>query len=172
MPVTASARSTARQPRHWLLKSEPDVFGLDHLWAAPARTTCWDGIRNYQARNYMRDDMRIGDLALFYHSNAEPAGVAGIVEVVREAYPDHTAFDAQDPHYDPKSRVDAPTWLMVDVRAVERFPALVTLDTLRATPGLEEMLVLRRGNRLSVTPVTPDEWRRVCALGRATAATR
>ena len=172
VPDTAPARSSRRQPRHWLLKSEPEVFGLDHLFAAPDRTTCWDGIRNYQARNYMRDDMRVGDLALFYHSNAEPAGVAGIVEVVREAYPDHTAFDADDPHFDPKSRADAPTWLMVDVRAVERFPALVTLETLRATPGLEEMLVLRRGNRLSITPVTPDEWRLVCAIGRAAPGAR
>jgi predicted RNA-binding protein with PUA-like domain len=161
-----------RPPRHWLLKSEPQVFGLDHLFEAPARTTCWDGIRNYQARNYMRDEMRVGDLALFYHSNAEPAGVAGIVEVVRDAYPDHTAFDADDPHFDPKSRADAPTWLMVDVRAVERFPTFVALDTLRTALGLEEMLVLRRGNRLSITPVTEDEWRRVCELGRGTARAR
>ena len=170
MPATAPARTAHREPRHWLLKSEPETFGFDHLWAAPERTTCWDGIRNYQARNYMRDEMQVGDLALLYHSNAEPTGVAGIVEVVRAAYPDHTAFDADDPHFDPKSRPDAPTWLMVDVRAVERFPTLVTLETLRATAGLEEMLVLRRGNRLSITPVSADEWRRVCELGRGTEA--
>jgi predicted RNA-binding protein with PUA-like domain len=163
---TAPARAARRAPRHWLLKSEPESFGFDHLLAAPDRTTCWDGIRNYQARNFMRDDMRVGDLAFFYHSNTEPAGIAGIVEVVRDAYPDHTAFDADDPHHDPKSRPDAPTWLMVDVRAIEKFPMLVSLDTLRADPALAEMVVLRRGNRLSVTPVTAAEWKRVCALGR------
>jgi predicted RNA-binding protein with PUA-like domain len=153
-------------PRHWLLKSEADCFGIDDLLAAPDRTTYWDGIRNYQARNFLRDEMRVGDLAFFYHSNADPAGVAGIVEVVRAAYPDHTAFDADHEHYDPKSRPEAPTWLMVDVRAVERFPTFVSLDAMRAAPGLAEMVVLRRGNRLSVTPVTADEWAVVCALGR------
>ena len=156
--------------RHWLLKSEPECFGFDHLLAAPDRTTCWDGIRNYQARNYMRDDMRVGDLALFYHSNAEPAGVAGIVEIVRAAYPDHTAFDAGHEHFDPKSDPDEPTWLMVDVRAVERFPHYVSLDALRGAQGLEEMLILRRGNRLSITPVTPAEWAVVCELGGLPAA--
>lgn len=156
-----------RKPCHWLLKSEPDVFGLDHLFAAPDRTTSWNGIRNYQVRNTMRDDMRVGDLGFFYHSSAAPAGIAGIVEVVRDAYADPTAFDATDPYFDPKSRPDAPTWLMVDVRAIERFPTFVTLDVLRAEPQLADMLVLRRGNRLSITPVTADEWRRVCALGRA-----
>ena len=163
-----------RAPRHWLLKSEPEVFGFDHLLATPDRTTCWDGIRNYQARNYMRDEMRVGDRALFYHSNAEPAGVAGIVEVTRAAYPDHTAFDPADPHFDPKSRRDEPTWLMVDVRAVERFPTFVTLEALRGAKGLEEMPILRRANRLSITPVTPAEWTVVCALGgvRAPAARR
>jgi predicted RNA-binding protein with PUA-like domain len=171
VPDTAT-RATRRTPRYWLLKSEPAVFGFDHLLGAPDRTTCWDGIRNHQARNYMRDEMRVGDQALFYHSNAEPAGVAGIVEIVREAYPDHTAFDADDPHHDPKSRVDAPTWLMVDVRAVERFPTLVSLDALRAEPQLADMLVLRRGNRLSITPVTAAEWRVVCALGRGAGVRR
>ena len=155
---------------HWLMKSEPDEVSVDNALAAPGSTVPWTGVRGYQARNYMRDEMQVGDLALFYHSNAEPTGVAGIVEVVRAAYPDHTAFDADHPHFDPKSRPDAPTWLMVDVRAVERFPTLVTLETLRATAGLEEMLVLRRGNRLSITPVSADEWRRVCELGRGTAA--
>jgi predicted RNA-binding protein with PUA-like domain len=165
VPETA-ARAARRAPRYWLMKSEPDVFGIDQLLAAPGCTTCWDGIRNYQARNYMRDDMRVGDQALLYHSNAEPAGVAGIVEVVREAYPDHTAFDPADPYHDPKSRPEAPTWLMVDVRAVEKFGTFVALDALRAEPALAEMLVLRRGNRLSITPVTAAEWKRVCAMGR------
>ena len=162
----ASARARgAAPPRHWLLKSEPDVFGFDDLLAAPDRTTCWNGVRNYQARNYLRDEMRVGDLVLFYHSNAEPAGVAGTAEVVRAAYPDPTAFDPSDEGYDARSRPEAPTWLMVDVRAVERFATFVSLEMLRAEPALADMVVLRRGNRLSVTPVTPGEWAAVCALG-------
>ena len=152
--------------RHWLMKSEPAVFSFDDLLAAPDRTTAWDGVRNYQARNFMRDGMRVGDLVLFYHSNAEPAGVAGIAEVARAAYPDPTAFDPAHPHHDPKSRPEAPTWLMVDVRAVERFPALVSLDELRATPALAGMELLRRGSRLSVQPVTPEQFAVVYALGR------
>jgi predicted RNA-binding protein with PUA-like domain len=123
-------------------------------------------VRNYQARNSMRDAMRVGDRVLYYHSNAEPAGVAGIAEVARAAYPDPTAFDPRSEYHDPKSDPAAPTWLMVDVRAVERFPAVVSLATLRATPGLEAMLVLRRANRLSVMPVTPEEFAIVARLGR------
>jgi predicted RNA-binding protein with PUA-like domain len=142
------------------------VFSFDDLLAAPNHRTCWDGVRNYQARNFMRDGMRLGDLVLFYHSNAVPAGVAGIAEVVREAYPDHTAFDAADPHFDPRSRPEAPDWLMVDVQAVERFPELVPLDALRGVPALAEMELLRRGSRLSVQPVTPAEFAVVAAMGR------
>ena len=156
--------------RYWLLKSEPDVFSFDSLLAAPDRTTGWDGVRNYQARNYMRDAVRVGDGVLFYHSGAEPAGVAGLAEVARAAYPDATAFDAAHEGYDPKSRPEAPAWVQVDVRAVERFARVVTLAELRAEPALAEMLVLRRGNRLSVTPVTAAEWAVVCRLGRAGAA--
>jgi predicted RNA-binding protein with PUA-like domain len=156
-------RSTAR---YWLVKSEPDVFGFDDLLAAPGRTAGWDGVRNYQARNYMRDEMRVGDGVLFYHSNGDPAGVAGLAEVARAAYPDATAFDPAHDGYDPKSRPEAPVWLQVDVRAVERFPRVVTLAELRAEPALAEMVVLRRGNRLSVTPVTAAEWAAVCRLGR------
>ncbi len=151
-------------PRHWLVKSEPEAFSFDDLWRAPRRTTCWDGVRNYQARNFMRDDMRKGDRVLFYHSNAEPPGVAGIAEVVREAYPDPTAFDPDDPHHDPKSRPEAPTWMMVDVRAVRAFAEPVTLAELRATPGLEGLELLRKGSRLSVQPVSAEHWRRVLAL--------
>ena len=152
--------------RYWLVKSEPDVFGFDDLLAAPGRTAGWDGVRNYQARNYMRDDMRVGDGVLFYHSNGDPAGVAGLAEVARAAYPDATAFDPAHDGYDPKSRPEAPVWLQVDVRAVERFARVVTLAELRAEPALAEMVVLRRGNRLSVTPVTAAEWAAVCRLGR------
>lgn len=151
-------------PRHWLVKSEPDSFGFDDLWNAPDRTTCWDGVRNYQARNFMRDEMRAGDLVLFYHSSAEPAGVAGTARVVRAGYPDHTAFDQGDSHFDPKSRAEAPTWFMVDVQAVERFPRFVPLAALRAAPEAATMQVLRPGNRLSVTPVTAREFAAVRAL--------
>lgn len=152
--------------RHWLVKSEPDSFSFDDLMAAPGRTTCWDGVRNYQARNFMRDDMKLGDLVLFYHSGAEPPAVAGVAEVVREGYADHTALDRRDPHYDPKSRADAPTWVMVDVRAAEPFRRLVTLAELRAAPGLAGMALLQKGSRLSVQPVTPAEFAIVRALGQ------
>jgi predicted RNA-binding protein with PUA-like domain len=151
--------------RHWLVKSEPGAFSFEDLWRAPRRTTAWDGIRNHQARNYMRDDMGVGDLVLFYHSNADPTGIAGVAEVSRAAYPDATAFDSAHDHFDPKSRPDAPTWLMVDIRAVARFKRLVTLAELRTTPGLERMALLQKGSRLSVTPVSPAEWAIIHALG-------
>jgi predicted RNA-binding protein with PUA-like domain len=154
-----------RPTRYWLFKSEPESFSFDDLWAAPGRSTCWDGVRNYQARNFMRDEMAVGDGVLYYHSSSDPTGVAGVAEVGRAAYPDHTAFDPADSHYDPKSRRDDPTWVMVDVRAVKKFPHFVTLDELRAAPGLEELQVLKRGNRLSITPVTPDEWQIIRRLG-------
>ena len=113
-----------RARRYWLVKSEPDSFSFDDLLASPGRTTCWDGVRNYQARNSMRDDMKLGDLVFFYHSSTEPAAIVGIAEVVRESYPDHTAFDRKDSHYDPKSKPDAPTWMMVDLRAREPLAAI------------------------------------------------
>ena len=163
----AGERAPGAARRYWLLKSEPGDFSFDDLMAAPERTTCWDGVRNYQARNFMRDDMRVGDLVLFYHSNADPAGVAGIAEVVRAGYPDHTAFDPRDPHYDPKSDPRSPTWMMVDVRALSPFRRLVTLDELRATPGLERMALLQKGSRLSVQPVSAEEWEVVTKLGRS-----
>ena len=150
--------------RYWLLKSEPTAYSFDDLLAAPDRTTGWDGVRNHQARNFMRDDMQPGDRAFFYHSGAAPPAIAGIVEVVRAAYPDPTAFDPDDPHHDPKSRREAPTWLMVDVRAVERVEPPITLDELRATEGLDGLELLRRGSRLSVQPVSEEHWRRVLAL--------
>ena len=158
---------TDGERRYWLLKSEPESFSFDDLLAAPERTTSWDGVRNYQARNFMRDDMRPGDGVLFYHSNAMPAGVAGIAEVASRARPDMTAFDATDAAFDPKSRVEAPVWMAVDVRAVEPFAAVVSLADLRADPACATLQVLRRGNRLSVTPVSEAEWNAVCRLGRA-----
>ena len=152
-----------RSTRYWLMKSEPDVYSIADLQRDG--TTCWDGVRNYQARNFMRDDMRVGDGVLFYHSNAQPMGIYGVAKVVREAYPDHTAFDPSDPHYDPKSDPANPTWLMVDVGYVGTFKAPVTLATLKATPALEKMLVIQRGSRLSVQPVTREEWDTIMGLG-------
>ena len=154
------------RPRYWLLKSEPEAFSFDDLWAAPNRTTCWDGVRNYQARNFLRDEMKRGDGVLFYHSSTDAPAVVGTAEVVREGYPDHTAFEPADPHFDPKSRPEAPTWMMVDVRAVERFTRPVTLAELRNEPALAQMVLLQRGSRLSVQPVRPQEWEAVRALGR------
>ena len=165
-PRDGAPPTAVRPRRYWLVKSEPDAYSFDDLWAAPNRTTCWDGVRNYQARNLMRDEMKLGDGVLFYHSSTEPAAVMGTAEVVREAYPDHTALDPADPHFDPKSRADAPTWMMVDVRATERFARPVTLAELRAEPALASMALLQRGSRLSVQPVRAEEWEAVCALGR------
>ena len=144
--------------RHWLMKSEPDEFSIDDLVAAPNKATPWFGVRNYQARNFMRDDMQVGDLAFFYHSSCAEPGIAGIVEVSKAAYPDETQFDPKSEYYDAKSTRDAPRWLHVDVRLVRK-TKLVTLPVLRETPGLEDMVTLRRGNRLSITPVTASEWK-------------
>ncbi len=163
-PADAAVRG--RERRYWLIKSEPTSFSFDDLAASPGATTCWDGVRNHQARNYMRDGMRVGDMVLFYHSSTDPVGVAGIAQVARDAYPDTTAFDPADANHDPRSRADDPTWVMVDVRALERFPRLVTLDALRAEPALAKMELLRRGSRLSVQPVTPAEFERVREMGR------
>ena len=167
-----AARAT-RAPRHWLLKSEPSSFSFADLLAAPDRTTCWDGVRNHQARNFMRDDMAVGDLAFFYHSGAEPPAIAGIVEVVRAAYPDPAAFDPASPYHDPKSTPDAPTWLMVDVRALHSYlDAPITLPELRETPGLDGLELLRRGSRLSVQPVSAEHWAVVTGLRPAPRPTR
>ena len=150
--------------RYWLVKSEPDSFSFDDLLASPNRTTSWDGVRNFQARNSMRDAMKLGDLVFFYHSSTDPAAIVGIAEVVRESYPDHTAFDRKDSHYDPKSKPEAPTWMMVDLRAREALPKPITLSELRGVKGLERMVLLQKGSRLSVQPVTPKEWEIVCRL--------
>ena len=145
---------------HWLIKSEPDEFSFDDLWQARGRRTMWDGVRNY-----LRDGMQVGDQVLYYHSNADPAGVVGLAEVVREAYPDPTQFERGHAHEDPKSTREAPRWVAVDVRAVRRLPRVVTLADLKAEPALAGMAVVQRGTRLSVTPVTPAEWAVVLALG-------
>ena len=153
-----------RKRQYWLVKSEPSIFSFDDLLASPGRTTCWDGVRNYQARNLMRDGMRVGDRVLFYHSSTEPAAVVGVCEVVREAYPDPTQFDRRSEYFDPKSRADEPTWVMVDLRAVERLPVPLTLAELRSAPALAGMELLRRGSRLSVQPVTAEQFAAVRGL--------
>jgi predicted RNA-binding protein with PUA-like domain len=149
--------------RRWLMKSEPSVYSIDDL-QRDGRTS-WEGVRNYQARNFMRDDMRVGDRVLFYHSNADPAGVAGLARIARAAYPDPAARDPESEYFDPKASDADPRWFMVDVEFVERFPALVSLDALRQTKGLEKMLVINK-SRLSVQPVTDAEYKIVVRLGR------
>jgi predicted RNA-binding protein with PUA-like domain len=160
--------------KYWLLKSEPDVFGIDDLASAPSRTTGWEGVRNYQARNMLRDDFRQGDRAFFYHSSCEVPGVAGIVKVVREAYPDPTQFDAKSEYYDAGSTRAAPRWFSVDVQLENRIEPVITLPELRehAAGALREMLILKRGNRLSVTPLTAQEWRCIVALRAPVASSR
>ena len=151
-------------PRHWLMKSEPTSFSFDDLVRSTRSTNHWDGVRNYQARNYMRE-MRVGDKVFFYHSNCEQPAIMGTAEVVREAYPDHTQFDPRDVHFDPKGTREKPIWDIVDIRAMKAFRAPVTLDALRKTKGLEKMVLLRRGSRLSVQPVSPKEWEIIVKLG-------
>ena len=149
--------------RYWLLKSEPRAFSIDDLARAPRQTTCWDGVRNYQARNFMRA-MAVGDLVLFYHSNAEPPAVVGIAEVVRTAYPDKTQFDKTSHHYDPASMLSAPHWDMVDIRYRQTFRTGLPLDLLKQEAQLKGMVLLRKGSRLSVQPVTETEWAVVLKL--------
>jgi predicted RNA-binding protein with PUA-like domain len=153
---------------YWLMKSEPDTFGIDDLAAAARRTTSWDGVRNFQARNMLRDQMKKGDLAFFYHSSCPEPGIAGIVEVVREGYPDPSAWDRRSPYYDAKSLENKPLWYTVDVRLVERWRELLPLAKLRehAEGRLEGMILLRRGNRLSITPVEPAHWKFILSLAR------
>ena len=143
--------------RYWLMKSEPDVFGVDDLAAAPKQTTAWWGVRNYQARNFMRDDMQLGDLAFFYHSSCPQPGIAGIMRVSRLAYPDATQFERKGEYYDPASARDNPRWVNVDVTLVRK-TRLLPIQELRAHRELADMRVLQRGNRLSITPVEPKEW--------------
>jgi predicted RNA-binding protein with PUA-like domain len=152
--------------QYWLLKTEPTTFSFDDLWGAPKRTTFWDGVRNFQARNTLRDRMKKGDLVFIYHSSTDPTGIVGVAEVAREGYPDETAFDPRDSHFDPKSKREAPTWFGVDVRAVERIDPIVTLDELRRTRGLEKMVLLQKGSRLSVQPVSSAEWAVITGLRR------
>ncbi len=150
--------------RYWLMKSEPTAFSFGDLVKSKNSTNHWDGVRNYEARNFMRE-MRAGDRVLFYHSTCDSPAVVGLAEVMREAYPDHTQFDSKNIHYDPQATSEKPIWSMVDLRAVKPLRKPVPLDTLRKTPGLEKMPLLRRANRLSVMPVTPKEWKIIIKLG-------
>lgn len=151
--------------QYWLMKSEPDVFGIDDL--KKVGTEPWDGIRNYQARNLMRDDMKVGDGVLFYHSNAKPPGVVGVAEVASETYPDPTQFDPDNKYFDAKSKPDNPRWLLLEVKYVRHLPRMVSLAELKETPGLEEMMVTRKGMRLSIQPVTQAEWDIVLKIAEA-----
>jgi predicted RNA-binding protein with PUA-like domain len=151
------SETTLNGPRYWLLKQEPTDFSFDDLWARPDRTTNWEGVRNYRARNFLRDEIKRGDLAFFYHSNANPSAVVGIVEVVRDGYPDETAFDPKSDYYDADSDRAKPRWFQVDVRAVEKFPTPVALGDIKKVPALKNMMLLRI-SQLSVQAVTAAEW--------------
>ena len=151
--------------RYWLMKSEPTSFSIDDLMQAPSQTTCWDGVRNYQARNFMRD-MAVGDQILFYHSNADPPAVMGIAEIVTTVYVDPTQFDKKDSHYDPESKPAQPRWEMVDIKHVRKFSRPLSLDQLRKEPSLKNMVLLRKGSRLSVQPVSSLEWKHILSLAR------
>ena len=162
--AAALAPRTAGEQRYWLVKSEPGTFSFDDLLRAPGKTTSWDGVRNFTARNFLRDGMKVGDRVFFYHSSVDPQVIAGICEVVREGYPDPTALDSRHPHFDPDSNRYAPTWYMVDIRAVAQLTRPVTLQEIKARSELSEMALLRIG-RLSVTPVTGREWETIVSMG-------
>lgn len=150
--------------RHWLMKSEPDEFSIDDLETRPKQTEHWDGVRNYQARNMMRDGMKVGDQVFFYHSNCATPGIVGIARIAREAYPDPTAFDPADKHFDPSSDPAKPRWLMVDVRFVRKLKRTISLAELKDRPELEGLALLRRGNRLSIMPVEEAMWDFILSL--------
>jgi len=151
-------------PRYWLMKSEPSCFSLDDLEKSPAGTAAWDGVRNFQARNLLRDQLKVGDGVLFYHSSCAEPAIVGLAEVLRDGYPDHTARDPGSEHFDPRATPDKPIWYMVDIKFLARLPHPLTRAMLRTHPVLAGMMLLQRGSRLSVQPVTADEWRAVMAL--------
>ena len=149
---------------YWLMKSEPDVFGIDDLKGRPRQTEHWDGVRNYQARNMLRDQLKKGDKAFFYHSSCAEPGIVGIMEIARSGYPDDSAWNPKSPHYDPKSTPAQPRWYMVDVRFARKLRRCITLQELKTHPVLTDLALLKRGNRLSIMPVTPDQWHFVLGL--------
>lgn len=143
---------------YWLFKSEPGTFSLDDLMKCPKQTTHWDGVRNFQVRNMLRDEMHIGDQAFFYHSNCTPPGIVGIIEIVKKGYPDFSAWDPKSKYFDSKSLPQKPLWYMVDVKFVKKFKKIIALNELKSHPDLQKMLINRKGNRLSITPMTEKEW--------------
>jgi len=152
--------------KYWLMNTEPDAFGWDDLKAAPGRTEMWDGVRNYQARNFMRDDMKPGDGVLFYHSRVNPPGIVGLASVTGKPYADPTQFDPDSKYYDPKSKTEDPRWWLVDIKAERDLTRPVSLPELKEIPGLEDMCVIQRGMRLSIQPVTAEEWKIIRAVGK------
>ncbi len=163
MPKASPAPKKSTGLRYWLFKSEPTAYSIDDL--ARDKKTYWDGVRNYQARNMLRDEVKKGDLVFCYHSNAEPMAIVGIMEIVKESYVDHSAFDKNDEcHYDPKSNPDNPAWVMVDVKFVEKFATPVTREMLKDNPVTADMMVMKKGSRLSIQPVTKEEWDAVLKL--------
>lgn len=154
--------ASKRPQQYWLMKTEPSVYSIDDL--KRDGKTYWEGVHNYQARNMMRDQMKVGDGVLFYHSQVKPMGIYGLAKIASEGYPDPSAFDPDEKYYDPKSDPDNPTWMVVDVAYVAHLDPPVTLDALKQTPGLEKMMVIQRGSRLSIQPVTPEEWKIVLSL--------
>lgn len=143
--------------RYWLFKTEPDAFSIDDLAAMPNQTEHWDGIRNYQARNFLRDEVKVGDKVFIYHSSCKLVGLAGFAEVVKEAYPDHTQFDPESKYFDPKASPDAPRWMMVDVKFIEKFPRVLPLAQIKANPAITEIGLVKKGHRLSIMPVLDEE---------------
>jgi predicted RNA-binding protein with PUA-like domain len=155
---------SGQKMNYWLMKTEPSVFSWEDLKAAPDQITGWEGVRNYQARNFMRDQMQVGDLVLFYHSVVKPQVITGIAKVVRTAYPDRFAFDPASPYYDPKSSQTSPTWVMVDIQYLQEFTPPITLPELKQVADLAQMMLLQKGCRLSIQPVTETEWQIVTGL--------
>ncbi len=152
--------------KYWLMKTEPNTYSWDDLKKETNKTTCWDGVRNYQARNMLRDEIKKGDMVFFYHSVVNPPAIVGIASVEKGGYPDHTAFDKEHHYYDPKSNPDDPVWYMVDIKAVQEFDVPVSLTELKTHPSLQQMKLLQKGSRLSVQPVRPMEWQYICNMRR------
>ncbi|WP_145205677.1 EVE domain-containing protein [Thalassoglobus polymorphus] len=163
------AKKASKKKQYWLFKSEPNSYSIDDLEKDKNQTTCWDGVRNYQARNLLRDDIKVGDQVFFYHSNAKPMAIVGTAEVVKAGYPDHTAFDKNDHHYDEKSDPENPRWYMVDIKLIQKFEKPVTREELKAEEKIADMMLLQRGSRLSVQPVTAAHWKHIHKLAGAKA---
>lgn len=160
-------KQASHSRRFWLFKSEPESFSIADLAKAPQQTTFWDGIRNYQARNFLRDDVQLGDRVLFYHSNSDPMAIVGICEVVRTGYPDHSAFDPQSKYYDEKTDPNNPAWYMVDIKLLQQLKSPLTRDQLKDAPELKDMMLLKKGSRLSIQPVARDEFLAILKLSGA-----